>query len=148
MDAPLLVAVTHVATTAGYAGFQATIRQLVYPQLTGVPGPAFPAYEAAHSRRVSLVVGPLFAGLAGSTLALLVTDGVPRTAATTAAGLFAGLLGVTAFGAVPQHARLATGFDPAAYRRLLRWDSVRLVLAAAALGTALVTAAAVTSPAG
>lgn len=143
MDAALVAAVAHVATTAAYAGFQATVRVLVYPQMAAVPVPAFTGYEASHTRRVSLVVGPLFAALCGSTLALLVVPGVPRAAGLAAALLLAALLGVTAFGAVPQHSRLGAGFDAAAYRRLLRWDGVRLAVAVAALAAAAATVPAV-----
>ena len=144
MDAALVAAVAHVASAAAYAGFQATVRVLVYPQMTGVPAVAFVAYEQGHTRRVSLVVGPLFAALGATTLGLLAVPGL-RAAGVAAAVLYAALLAVTAFGAVPQHRRLGDGFDAGAHRRLLRWDAVRLGLALAALGPA---AAAVASAAG
>jgi hypothetical protein len=143
VDAALVTSVAHVATTAAYAGFQATVRMLVYPQMAAVPAPAFAGYEANHTRRVSLVVGPLFAALGASTLGLLVVPGVPRTAGPAAAVLLAGLLAVTAFGAVPQHARLGAGFDVVAHGRLLRWDGVRLAVALLALAVAAATVPAV-----
>jgi hypothetical protein len=142
VDAALVAAVAHVASTSAYAGFQATVRLVVYPQMTGVPAPAFAAYEAAHTRRVSVVVGPLFAALAVTTSGLLAVPGL-RAAGAAAAVLLAVLLGVTAFGAVPEHRRLGAGFDAAAHRRLLRWDAVRLVLAVAALVPAVSAVAAV-----
>jgi len=46
-----------------YTGFQLTIRGVVYPQMAKVPEPVWVDYEAAHQRRVSVVVGPLFAVL-------------------------------------------------------------------------------------
>ena len=140
MDAALVAAVAHVVSTSAYAGFQATVRLLVYPQMTGVPAPAFAAYEAAHTRRVSLVVGPLFAALAVTTAGLLAVPGL-RAAGAVAAVLLAVLLGVTAFGAVPQHQRLGEGFDAAAHARLMRWDAVRLAVAVAALGPAVAAVA-------
>jgi hypothetical protein len=53
--------------------------------------------------------------------------------------LLGALLGVTAFGAVPQHGRLSRTFDAVAHRRLLRWDALRVLIALAqvALGVTL-----------
>ena len=48
-----------------------------------------------------------------------------------AVALFAALLLVTALGAVPQHRVLGQRFDGPAYRRLLAWDSARVVVALA-----------------
>jgi hypothetical protein len=138
-DVAAAAAIAHVTTTALYAGFQATVRLLVYPQMDAVPAAAFAGYEASHTRRVGRLVGPLFAAVAATTLGLLLVPGVPPAGAAAAAAGFAGILAVTAFGAVPQHARLGAGFDHAAHRRLLRWDTVRLLLALAGLGVAVLT---------
>jgi hypothetical protein len=140
---PVLAAVAHVVTTALYCGFQLTVRLVVYPQMTGVPGPAFPPYEAAHTRRVSVVVGPLFLLLALTVAGLWLSDGVPRAGAAAAAALLLGVLAVTWLGAVPEHGRLSTGFDAAAHRRLLRADSARTAVAVAAVGVALAVTATV-----
>ena len=61
------VVVLHLAAVSAYAGFQWTVRVVVYPQFAGVPAPSFAAYEAAHQRRLSLVVGPLFGAVAVTT---------------------------------------------------------------------------------
>lgn len=143
MTEPVLAAVAHVVSTALYCGFQLTVRLVVYPQMTGVPGPAFAAYEAGHTRRVSVLVGPLFLLLVATTAGLWLTDGVPRGGAAAAAALLLGVLAVTWLGAVPEHGRLSAGFDATAHRRLLRADTVRVVLAVAALGVAVAVAAAV-----
>lgn len=142
MDLALAAATAHVVTTALYAGFQATVRLLVYPQMTAVPDGAFAGYEASHQRRVTLLVGPLFGAVAVTTVVLLVA-GVPRAPVLVSGALFLGVLVVTALGAVPQHGRLAAGFDAAAHRRLLGWDAVRLVLAAANVTVAVGLLAAV-----
>nr|WP_221203315.1 DUF1772 domain-containing protein [Modestobacter versicolor] len=117
----------------GYAGFQGTVRALVYPQFTAVPASAFAGYEQSHSRRISVVVGPLFAGQLVTTGWLLLARpaGVVPAAVLGSAACLAVVLAVTAWGAVPQHRRLGAGFDPAAYAALLRVDTVRLVAAAA-----------------
>ena len=125
--------VVHLALTAAYAGFQWTVRALVYPQFAGVPAAAFPPYERAHQRRVSRVVGPLFAGQAVTTLWLLAARpaGVPPAPVLAGAACLAVVLGVTAVLAVPLHRRLGEGWDARVHRRLLRADTARAVAATA-----------------
>ena len=128
--------VVHLALTAAYAGFQWTVRFLVYPQFARVPADAFAAYERSHQRLVSRVVGPLFAGEGVTTLLLLAVRpaGVPLLPLLAGTASLAVVLGVTAFLAVPLHRRLDAGWDPEAHRRLLRVDGLRV--AAATAGTA------------
>ena len=132
----MTVLVVHLVLTAAYAGFQWTVRFLVYPQFAQVPLAAFAGYERSHQRRVTRVVGPLFAGQGGTTLALLAARpaGTPLAPVLAGAGCLAVVLAVTALFAVPLHRRLDRGWDPAAHRRLLRVDIVRV--AAATAGTA------------
>jgi hypothetical protein len=127
---PLLAA--HLGLAAGYAGVQWTVRSLVYPQFRLVPPAAFVEFHAAHSRRISRIVGPLFAGQLATTAWLLLDRpaAVPGGAVGIGAACLAVVLLVTALAAVPQHRRLGGGWDPTAYRRLLRADTVRLVAAA------------------
>ncbi len=122
-----LVAVGYLVAAAVYLGFQWTIRAVVYPQLARVGAAEFVTYELAHQRAVSLVVGPLFAALAGACVAVLVVSGGWR--GVPAIALLAALLAVTAVGAVPQHRMLSRAFEPAAHGRLLVVDGVRLLLA-------------------
>ena len=129
------LAVVHLVLVAAYAGFQWTVRVLVYPQFAGV-GAAFAAYERAHQRRVTRVVGPLFAGQAVTTswlLVLAVGGSAPEGPVLTGAACLAAVLGLTWFGAVPQHRVLDEGWDAAAHRRLLRVDSARVAAASAGL---------------
>ncbi|WP_205843923.1 hypothetical protein [Nakamurella deserti] len=119
--------VVHLLFTAAYAGFQWTVQVVVYRQFGLVPAAAFTAFEAAHQRRVTYVVGPLFAGQAITSAGLLIAgDGALRFVSI---GLFAAVLGVTGLLAVPLHRRLSTGFDAATHRCLLRVDLVRAGLA-------------------
>ena len=129
----------HLALTAAYAGFQWTVRALVYPQFAEVPPAAFPAYEHAHQRRVTRVVGPLFAGQGVTTLWLLAArpPGAPAAAVVAGAVCLAVVLGVTGLLAVPLHRRLDRGFDAAAFARLLRVDTVRALAATAGTLAAL-----------
>ncbi|MET3804447.1 hypothetical protein ABIB25_001442 [Nakamurella sp. UYEF19] len=126
-----VVLIAYLLFAAGYAGFQWTVQVLVYRQFALVPPDAFPAYERAHQRRVSLVVGPLFAGLVLSTGGLLLfkPTGIPWWEPIAGGVLVALILVVTALLAVPLHGRLSAGFDEAAFRSLLRVDLVRAVAA-------------------
>lgn len=129
----------HLSLTAAYAGFQWTVRALVYPQFAEVPSTAFPAYERRHQQRISRVVGPLFVGQGVTTLWLLADRpaGTPLVVVLLSAAWLAVVLGTTGLLAVPLHRRLAEGWDAAAHRRLLRVDTVRLGAACGAAATAL-----------
>ena len=135
-----IAAVLLLASTFLYAGFQWTIRVLVYPQFAAVPGNAFAGYERSHQRRASLAVGPLFVFAGGSTIFAFATR--PGIASAMAASCVAAILLVTAFAAVPAHRRLTGSFDAAVHARLLLIDSIRLALSlaagAAAVGYGLV----------
>ncbi|RFU19409.1 DUF1772 domain-containing protein [Geodermatophilus marinus] len=129
----------HLALTAAYAGFQWTVRALVYPQFDRVPAAVFAAYERRHQQRVTRVVGPLFAAQGVTTLWLLADRpaGAPLPPVLVGAGCLAVVLGVTALLAVPLHRLLDTGWDAAAHRRLLAVDTVRAVAATAGTAAAL-----------
>ena len=121
----------HLAVVSAYAGFQWTVQVLVYRQFPAVPTPGFTAYELAHQRRVSYVVGPLFLGMLATTSVLVLErpGGAPVWAAVVSAVLLAVVLGVTVLAAVPAHGVLGRGFDAAAHRALLRADVARVVAA-------------------
>lgn len=121
----------HAVFAAAYAGFQLLVQIVVYRAFPLVPAAAFPAYVRAHQQRIGYVVGPLFLGLLGTSTALVVRRprGVRPAGAAGAAGSLLGVLALTGLGAVPQHRRLAGGWDRAAYRRLLAVDAARTALA-------------------
>lgn len=130
----------YLISVAAYAGFQWTVHVVVYRQFSAVPPAAFPDYERLHQRRISLVVGPLFAALIASSGWLLLNRpvGAPLWAVITSAGLVVLILLVTGLGAVPLHRRLSQSWDEPAYRSLLRVDLVRTLLASGNLMLALV----------
>jgi hypothetical protein len=132
--------VAHLALVAAYAGFQWTVRVLVYPQFALVPPAVFPGYERRHQQRVSRVVGPLFAGQGVTTLWLLLTRW-PSPPVLAGAACLAVVLGVTGLLAVPLHRRLDAGWDAGAHRRLLRVDAVRVAAATGAAALWLVLTA-------
>jgi len=122
-------AVGYAVAAGAYAGFQLTVRFVVYPQFARVPPDAFPAYERAHQRLITPLVGVLVGALAVTAAACVVAG--PRGSGVAAGALLAVLLLVTGLGAVPQHTRLGDRFDARVHRRLLAWDAVRVVLALA-----------------
>ncbi len=85
------------------------------------------------------MVGPLFAAQAVTTGWLLADRpaGTPLALVLLAAVLYGALLLLTATVAVPLHRRLDGGWDPAAHRRLLRLDALRVALATAGALVAL-----------
>jgi hypothetical protein len=139
VTAALLLPVVHLALTAAYAGFQWTVRGLVYPQFAEVPAASFVEYERRHQQRVSRVVGPLFAGQLLTTGWLLVGRpvGTPLLPVLVGAAAFVTVLAVTALVAVPLHRRLGKGWDDGAFRRLLWADTVRAVAATVAAAAAV-----------
>jgi len=137
-DLPVTNLVLNLAATSAYAGFQWTIRVVAYPQLAEVPPPAFVPYVTAYQRRVTYLVGPLFAALI-VTAALVAVDGsVAAWGRVATVLLLAVVLGATAFAAVPQHSRLGRGWDAGAHRALLRADTVRVAAATLDVVVALV----------
>ncbi|MQA35010.1 DUF1772 domain-containing protein [Modestobacter roseus] len=126
----------HLALVAAYGGLQWTVRVLVYPQFATVPADAFPEVHVRHSRLISRLVGPLFAGQAVTTGWLLIAppSGTTWPPVALTAGALAGVLLLTALGAVPLHRQLGRGFSADVHRRLLRVDTART---AAATGNVL-----------
>jgi hypothetical protein len=116
-----------------YAGFQWTVQVVVYPQFAGVDVDSFAAYERAHQRRISYLVGPLFAALVITSLAIVLAppEGVSRAACALSAGLVGVILVLTGAFAVPLHRRLDRGWDMQAHRSLVRVDALRVAAASA-----------------
>lgn len=121
---------------AAHAAFQLTVSVVVYPALASVGPAAFAAAHDAHSRRIVLLVGPLY-------LALLVVGGwavavAPRPLVLAAVAAHGLALLTTALVAAPTHGRLgASGPTPALLRRLATSDRVRTAAATAGLALSL-----------
>ncbi|MEP6563175.1 MAG: DUF1772 domain-containing protein [Nakamurella sp.] len=124
-------ALMFLTAAAAYAGFQLTVHVLVYRQFSAVPAAAFAGYERLHQRRISFVVGPLFAALLGTAgwLAIDRPAAIPVWLGLLPAVLVAAVLGSTALLAVPLHRRLSAGWDASVYRSLLRVDLFRTLIA-------------------
>ncbi|WNB84326.1 hypothetical protein [Cellulomonas sp. ATA003] len=126
-----------LAAASLHLGFQAVVSAVVYPALAEVPPERWPQAHAAHSRRVALVVGPVYALLGTACLRVLVTG--PRSPLLLlAVGGAAGAAASTAVVAAPTHRRLGEeGPTDDGLSRLRTADRVRLCGAVVAGGAAL-----------
>jgi hypothetical protein len=127
-----------LAATALHAGFQAVVTVVVYPALRDLSPDAWAAGHAAHSRRITVVVAPVY---------LLVLLACGWSLYDGAAMSWGGVLAVggnvlalttTAFVAAPTHGRLGReGPEPTLVSRLLLADRVRLLAVLVALAGAV-----------
>jgi hypothetical protein len=134
-----VLVVAHAATTLFLAGLSWTVAIVVYPGFSLVADQSgWPAFHAAHSRRISFVVGPpwVVQGAAVAGLLAFRPSGVPLWLVLAAAAAGLATVGTTVIGAVPLHSRLGDAPDPQMLRRLRRWHWWRTVAwtVSAALG--------------
>ena len=126
-----------VAAGGLHLGFQAVVTVVVYPALASARIDDWETVHAAHSRRIVLLVAPLYLIVAAAclwTLAVGPRDGWTLVALTG----HAVAAGVTAIFAAPSHGRL--GLDGRTDRELahlLTADRWRLAATVVALGAAL-----------
>ncbi len=120
---PLLLA--HLVATAALAGLVWVVQLVVYPsfRLVGA-GPSWPAFHAAHTRSVSLAVGPPWAVQGVTVAALLVRDGPSPLLLLTGALALATVV-VSVAVSVPLHTRLGQAYDDATARRLVTTNWLR-----------------------
>lgn len=118
----------HMAATWAMVGFAWTIQILHYPLMRTVPLDAFPGFEKAHQRRVISVIaifGPIEVITAAAVW--LAVEAVPRWMSLGSGLLLVGVWASTGLFFAPLHGRLASGFDPALHRRLVRSNWLRTV---------------------
>ena len=100
-----------------------------YPLFAAVGLDAFVRYEALHTSRISLIVMPLMiAELAGAAALALSPEPLPfagRTERVVGLGLVLAIWASTFLLSVPEHGRLAGGFDADAQPRHARFDRRR-----------------------
>ena len=135
-DGPVILR-AYLVTVSVYAGFQWTVRIVVYPALADVPASAFVAYLTAYQRRVTHLVAPLFAALLLTTALVATQRSIPIGVRGLALALLAVILATTAFAAIPAHRTLGEGWDVGTHRRLLRADTIRVVAATTNVALAL-----------
>ena len=119
---PHHVLLLHLAVTAFLCGLIWVVQLVHYPMFDRVERGGFAAFEAVHQRRISWIVMPAML-LEAATAAWWALASWRSDEPLLAAGINAGLVVViwasTAWLQVPQHARLAEGFDRDAHRRLV-----------------------------
>lgn len=124
-----LALLLNLASTGVMIGIIWFVQVVHYPLLARVGSDGYPAYQAAHNRRTTVVVaGPMLLE-AGTGLWLALAP--PPSLSFGRAWLGLALIGViwlsTALLQVPMHGRLERGFDAAAHRRLVLGNWVRTV---------------------
>lgn len=117
----------HAAATLALVGLIWTVQVVHYPLMAHVGAAGYRAFQAAHERRITVVVGPLMLVEAASAalLALAPPAGASRVLAWLGLGLVLVVWALTQWVSVPCHARLRAGFDAAAHRRLVRTNWLR-----------------------
>lgn len=122
-----LLLLTNVGATLLLTGLIWTIQLVHYPLFAQVGAAGFPAYEAEHSARITLLVMPLMLVelIAAGLLALAPPPGVRAGEAWLGLALVIAAWAVTFFVSVPQHTVLSSGFDAAAHRLLVQSNGLR-----------------------
>ncbi|MCM3845240.1 hypothetical protein ND486_03410 [Pseudonocardia sp. DR1-2] len=136
----LIAALVQTVATVLLAGIAWTVQMVVYPAFALVPAGSWARYHAAHSRAITLVVGPPWVAQGLATAALLIlAPGEPLVwvaAVAAAAGV------AVTLPAVSLHGRLDPAAHPGDLRRLLRVNLVRaLVWSAGSVAGVLLTTA-------
>ena len=123
--------------TGIHLGFQAVVTIVVYPGLLNLSPDDWERGHADHTRRMIIVVIPVYATLAiAAGLALATVSLSTALIVTTGGALIVGL--TTALVAAPIHHRLSTsGPTQRLLRSLQRADIFRLIGAAVACGAAI-----------
>ena len=124
-----LVLLTHAAATLFLVGLIWMVQVVHYPLFNMADRANFSAFEAAHSNRISLIVGPtmLLEIVTAGWLLLARPDGIPVWTLWAGAALVGAVWFVTGFLSVPQHAILSAGFDQRAYRTLVDTNWIRTI---------------------
>jgi hypothetical protein len=115
-----------LAVSALHAGFQSVVTVVVYPALRDLPPERWAEGHAAHSRRITYLVVPLYTAVTAACVWVLLAGSESWPVALAVVGN-AAALAVTALVAAPAHSRLGrVGQEPALLARLLLADRVRL----------------------
>jgi len=137
-DATRLLLLSHAAATLGMFGVIWFVQVVHYPLMARVGAQGFAAYEREHARRTTFVVAPLMLVELGTGIALafgLAGGGTMRWWIGLA---LIALIWISTFALqVPQHARLASGFDADAHSRLEATNWIRTALWTARAGIVL-----------
>jgi len=122
-----IIVLIQFAATWALVGLIWLVQVVHYPLFSQVGSVDFNGYHHNHTRLISWVVGPpmLVEGLSAVALVWYRPAAVPELAALAGLALLIVIWASTAFLQVPQHNRLARGFDTASYRKLVTTNWVR-----------------------
>jgi hypothetical protein len=137
MPSALLVA--HAAATWFMAGLIWFVQVVHYPLMARVGEVGYAAYQAGHTARTGLVVGPpmLLEAATATVLVLLPAgSGPPMWSRWLGLGLLAVVWVSTAVFSVPRHGQLAGGFDAGAHAALVSTNWIRTLAWTARAGLA------------
>jgi uncharacterized membrane protein len=129
MSSPTVAFVASLASSWFMAGLIWIVQVVHYPLFGRVGREGFAAYESAHARLITPIVGPAMLVELVSSLALLAARprGMPAWAAWAGVALVGIAWASTAFVQVPLHGTLARGFDEDAHARLVATNWVRTI---------------------
>ncbi|MEK8074051.1 hypothetical protein [Rhodococcoides navarretei] len=114
-----------LAAAALHLGFQMVVTGVVYPALAEVPDDDWSRAHDAHSRRMTLVVGPVYGLLAAACLWVLVSGPIHAAVLASVGGAVVSAA-ATAFVAAPTHGELGrAGRNGHLMSRLRSADRVR-----------------------
>jgi hypothetical protein len=133
------VLLTHVAATLLMTGVIWIVQIVHYPLFSGVGLEGWPAYEAAHQRRITLVVGPLMLIELATAVWLIAErpEAIPAWAVLVGAALVGLIWASTALVQVPLHNALGGSFESEAHTKLVSTNWVRTVAWTARSGLVL-----------
>lgn len=143
MTAQALLAAAHLLATALMTGLVLFVAVVHYPLMASVGRAESAVYSRLHARRTTWIVAPLMLAELALALAVVATaTGAAAAAAWVGLGLLGGCWLITFGVNVPQHSRLAGGFDAPTHAALVRWHWVRTLgwCARSVLGAWLVLA--------
>ena len=122
-----LIFISNLIATIFMTGVIWIVQVVHYPLFAKVGPDLFRAYHADHNVLITYIVLPAMLIEAGTAALMLINR--PDTISTAEAwiGLILVIVawGTTFFLSVPQHSRLAPGFDPEAHRLLVQTNWIR-----------------------
>jgi hypothetical protein len=124
-----LILLVSAAAATFMAGVIWVIQLVHYPLFALADPVRFSAFHAAHSARITLIVGPaMLTEIASSGLFVFAArDELERRVAIAGLALVVVAWGTTALCSIPAHGRLAGGFDQAAHTSLVSTNVIRTV---------------------
>ena len=126
---PDVVLLAQIASTGVLTGLIWTIQIVHYPLFAAVGDAEFVSYQQQHSKRITIVVGPLML-VEAATAVLLVglrPTSVPEWIPWAGLAMVIVCWLSTALVQIPCHTRLAAGFDPEIHQRLVRSNWIRTI---------------------